>query len=317
LEGRHKEGWGGDHFAVAWAIPETDPNRPVIIGSQYFAKYPPVASEGNNHDKNIEIDIDGWTQVYAKGALLAIWDKLLRPESAYTKQGTHGLRRLQDNSSPVFYVRRRCLQCADTHQDIIYKRLTTLPDDIDFHHLFTDTWSDHPGNVNLLDFTLHSSMDDALQDKNPWSYCNYNNNEIGFPRECGPYGWVGSQWNSVKNLGQPDVGFYVWDGNPFITDDARDYPSTDDFGQNQTGLCVTADGVDQNSGVYKVESGDFETPALQTRCLQMCAAYPGHTGCEAIWNDDNRGCYVHTQKVDRGNGVANHACWVITESTTG
>merc|ERR1712018_909664 len=126
---------------------------------------------------------------------------------------------------------------------------------MDFVHIFTETWRDHPGNVNLLDFTLHSSMDDALGDKNPWSYCNYNRAYFGFPRECGPYGWVGSQWFSDEKAGgQPDIGIYVWDENPTITDPARPYPSDDDFGQKQTGLCVRADGTDQNSGVYKIES---------------------------------------------------------------
>jgi len=45
LEGRHKEGGGGDNFAVAWAIPGEDENVPVIIEDQYFAKYPVMACE--------------------------------------------------------------------------------------------------------------------------------------------------------------------------------------------------------------------------------------------------------------------------------
>lgn len=36
------------------------------------------------------------------------------------------------------------------------------------------------------------------------------------------------------------------------------------------------------------------------------------TGCEAIWGQSNRGCYVHTREVVRGNGVDRHSCWVMS-----
>merc|ERR1711982_114168 len=40
-------------------------------------------------------------------------------------------------------------------------------------------------NVMGVDFTLHSSFEDAKAGKNPWLFCNYNEPNIGFPRDCG------------------------------------------------------------------------------------------------------------------------------------
>merc|ERR1711862_85986 len=40
--------------------------------------------------------------------------------------------------------------------------------------------------------------------------------------------------------------------------------------------------------------------------------HPGATGCEVIWDQGNRGCYVHTAEVERGNGVARHQCWIFS-----
>lgn len=44
-----------------------------------------------------------------------------------------------------------------------------------------------------------------------------------------------------------------------------------------------------------------------------CMNYWGATGCEVIWDQDNKGCYVHTEEVAFGNGVDNHLCLVFAE----
>eukprot|EP00565_Helicotheca_tamesis_P004270 CAMPEP_0185741062 /NCGR_PEP_ID=MMETSP1171-20130828/38756_1 /TAXON_ID=374046 /ORGANISM="Helicotheca tamensis, Strain CCMP826" /LENGTH=680 /DNA_ID=CAMNT_0028413003 /DNA_START=1 /DNA_END=2043 /DNA_ORIENTATION=- len=252
--------------------------------------------------------VEGLTQVYGKGEMVPVEQHLLRPLSAFTKQGDIGLRHLLGEHSPVFYVVRWCPRCQRSHRMIVYKRLTAIPEDMDFYTLFTERWLDYPENVNHLDFTLHSSLEEAFEDKNPWSFCNYHEH-VGFPRDCGPYGFVGGQWSS-PNGGQQDVAFYVWNGNPDITDPARPHPDIPNFTKS-SGFCLNANGNDQNSGVYQLEGGDFETEELQTRCLKLCAAYPGYTGCEAIWGQHNRGCYVHTKDVSTGNGAGNHMCWVL------
>ena len=79
----------------------------------------------------------------------------------------------------------------------------------------------------------------------------------------------------------------------------------------ENGFCVTSNGRDQNSGVIKLNSLDGNTAVRQARCLRLCHAYKRTTGCEEIWHQRNRGCYVHTEEVARGNGRRNHACWIF------
>lgn len=83
----------------------------------------------------------------------------------------------------------------------------------------------------------------------------------------------------------------------------------------ETGFCVRADGSDQNNGVIKLDALDGNSATRQAQCYEECANYERAqgieiTGCELIWNQGNRGCYVHTDVVARGNGVGNHFCWI-------
>lgn len=66
------------------------------------------------------------------------------------------------------------------------------------------------------------------------------------------------------------------------------------FGDEQAGFCVKPNGQDQNSGVIKLMSGDHNSDAKKLECLKACAEQPNFTGCEVIWDQDNRGCYAHT-----------------------
>jgi hypothetical protein len=87
------------------------------------------------------------------------------------------------------------------------------------------------------------------------------------------------------------------------------YDGSGDFNAEEDGFCVTASGGDQNSGVEKLASGDHETEAQKRACMMLCAQTEGFTGCEVIWGQYNKGCYVHTQEVAKGNGVDKHKCW--------
>lgn len=83
------------------------------------------------------------------------------------------------------------------------------------------------------------------------------------------------------------------------------------FGKEEKGFCVDSKNQDVNTGVTKLKAGDFKSDASQEECLALCQRHPGATGCEAIWEQNNKGCYVHTsKKVHHGNGAANHACWI-------
>jgi len=76
------------------------------------------------------------------------------------------------------------------------------------------------------------------------------------------------------------------------------------------GFC-TLNRRDQNSGVIKVNSVNGNTQNAQVACMKACRARPGATGCEVIWDQGNRGCYIHTQKITEGNGVGRHLCSIF------
>jgi len=144
---------------------------------------------------------DGWTQLYGRGSMISpniddsLWAAI-------------------DTGS---YVRRICKSChRDSHKDIIYKRLTPKGE-IDFKDLFLTNWFTDPQgagtNIRGSDFNLFSSMEEAKNNQNPWTFCNYNHQWIGFPRDCGPTGPVGGEWNSNAGHGQMDFAYYLYTGN--------------------------------------------------------------------------------------------------------
>ena len=85
----------------------------------------------------------------------------------------------------------------------------------------------------------------------------------------------------------------------------------------EQGFCVTSNGKDQNSGVKKLNRRNGNTVKRQERCLSLCKSVPGATGCEVIWNQNNRGCYAHTQEVASGDGADKHFCWVFSKCGKG
>jgi len=107
-------------------------------------------------------------------------------------------------------VRRTCTSCRyDSHKDIYYKRLTALPPNVDetdgvyLLDMFMNNWSDRIANTLNVDFELYSSYEDAIAGTSRWTYCNYNDPGIGLPRDCGPTGHVGNQWNAYVRANPP------------------------------------------------------------------------------------------------------------------
>jgi hypothetical protein len=92
-------------------------------------------------------------------------------------------------------------------------------------------------------------------------------------------------------------------------------------GTSQKGYCVKANNRDENSGVIKLYGGNVRSNRQKRRCVRKCLAHSGGgatvTGCEAIWNQRNRGCYVHTSRaITHGNKVNRHTCWLVKQSSS-
>lgn len=82
------------------------------------------------------------------------------------------------------------------------------------------------------------------------------------------------------------------------------------------GYCLDSSGNDQNTGVVQIYGGDFgPDESLQMDCLDRCnkaSAVRRITGCEAIWWQNNRGCYIHTKEIAFSRNNDRHSCWIAT-----
>ena len=59
------------------------------------------------------------------------------------------------------------------------------------------TWSKGPRNIINHDFELFDGHADLMASKNRWTFCNYNDGDVGFPRDCGKKGPVANTWFSM------------------------------------------------------------------------------------------------------------------------
>lgn len=141
-------------------------------------------------ERGFTIDKTKWTYVTGKG--FEEEDKSLVP--------IHNARAFKEmiDSLEVPIVRRVCLDCLNTHENIYYRRLTSMPDDFDLLDTLTNNWSNEDNAFNV-DFALYSTFIDAYFDTNRWKKCNFNGRLVGFPRHCGPEKLIKGQWNSFQS----------------------------------------------------------------------------------------------------------------------
>lgn len=70
----------------------------------------------------------------------------------------------------------------------VYVRISRFAD-VDPYKLFTYMWSDVDGTHVLgKDFLIYDTLEDLRRGEGAWSYCNYNEPGIGYPRQCGRVG---------------------------------------------------------------------------------------------------------------------------------
>ncbi|KAL7431889.1 hypothetical protein ACHAXM_004223 [Skeletonema potamos] len=116
------------------------------------------------------------------------------------------------DKTPV--VMRACAECRDTHKNVFYRRLTSMPPDKDLLYCITKTRGNCDGfNIWNQDFTLHSTYGDAMNGDNAWlcpgGQFNY---AAPFDGECSPSGdrvrdqWTVLHWSTPP---QRNVAYYV------------------------------------------------------------------------------------------------------------
>lgn len=126
-------------------------------------------------------------------------------------------------SSSTRVIERVCASCVSTHQHAFLRRLTPVPNTLDLRLNLLYSNEQTVGMVWNVDFTIHSTLEDALSGANPW-ICPSDGYgyEDGFPGNCGPEGPVMHQgalfgwWNA-----RSDVAYYLHGNmNAFVPVDA-------------------------------------------------------------------------------------------------
>jgi len=112
-------------------------------------------------------------------------------------------------------IMRICPDCTATHRKIWYRRLTPVPADFDLlSNILTYYSGTVPvGNKWKVDFTLHSSYEDAVSGANPWSCPNDTFNYYApFVGNCSPSGASVteqySNWDWIPGP-RPNVAYYI------------------------------------------------------------------------------------------------------------
>ena len=148
------------------------------------------------------------------------WDKpawrrelTIGPRATTTKLAFGAAFRRQEAGGDAI-IRRECADCTASHRDVYFKRKAGSSN-FDAYTNMLVTWSDHNNKMGT-DFNIYASLNDALQGRNPWKYCDYNDPGIGFPRDCGPNEKSeedgNHEWNSLTDSrGQDSVRFSVYE----------------------------------------------------------------------------------------------------------
>ena len=120
---------------------------------------------------------------------------------------------LRKQTIPFYLLYTNPASTDDRVKVIVYKRLTSIKN-VDMFTLLHENWFDHNKGVRNtfnVDFELYSDLESAINNSYRWKYCNFNNAGVGFPRDCGPTGFIDGQWISItKNKG---YGWSDWSFN--------------------------------------------------------------------------------------------------------
>lgn len=183
---------------------------------RYFRIYHKVLSVNQIKDLN-----NNKNDIYQVEKILNITKPLLTKLSASKKET--GLYPEKDQFNE--YLRKQTLPfyllytnpSSDDNRTkvIIYKRLSSI-ENVDMFTLFHQNWFDHNKGIKNtfnVDFELYSDLESAVNNSYRWTFCNFNDTGVGFPRDCGPTGFIPKQWISItkkRGYGWSDWSFSLY-----------------------------------------------------------------------------------------------------------
>ena len=78
----------------------------------------------------------------------------------------------------------------------VYKRISPIPSGFNAYKIFTYTWARANNQLNV-DFEIYDSLADLKSGQGKWQYCDYDDPDVGYPRNCGKTNRVGNNWFSM------------------------------------------------------------------------------------------------------------------------
>jgi len=196
---------------------------------------------------------------YKPPNVLVVGDKQDNQYIPVYSKGEYGLLDLgEQTTNKLFNVykifKRDCLSCGDEYKEIYYKRLTDIPENFSIYSQFNN-WT-NVNNVLNTDFKLYSTLEDLINDTNAWDFCNYNDPNIGFPRDCGSSTTsnMGGQWNSLTRGGQPNVKYSIVTLGEVVYFDESNCKDNPFNGDSLVGL-YEVDSFDATNGKWNDKSG--------------------------------------------------------------
>lgn len=115
----------------------------------------------------------------------------------------------------VSIVRRKCEDCHADLKETFFRRKTNI-ENYDAYEGLLVTWR---GDVGFhTDFDIYSNLQDAIEDKNAFQFCNGNDRGIGYPRDCGPTRAIGYTWTTLTrgSNGRQNYEYAVYNGDADI-----------------------------------------------------------------------------------------------------
>ena len=125
--------------------------------------------------------VEQWTQALSKGSF------------GNSDLGEETFNRLFWQS-PNQIIKRLCPSCHHDYQKIFYRRYTSTNSFKPYSYM-RHGWNETYNRLHT-DFDIFSTYEDALTATEPWQFCNFDEQGIGFPRDCGKAGPHQNQWNS-------------------------------------------------------------------------------------------------------------------------
>jgi hypothetical protein len=178
----------------------------IITNTDYCDEAQRYELNQRGYTPGFDHDVDQWTLVAGREAMalhngygMEAFNQAMAA-GASSEDGHFGI------------IRRICQDCAPSHQSIYYRRLTSIPSENNLISNLLYSSRKDPGNIWNVDFTLHSTYDDAVAGDNPWKCPNNSfNYQDTFVGECSADGTRVRRQESRFDIYQhrKNVAFYV------------------------------------------------------------------------------------------------------------